>query len=576
MIRIPLPLLRWLALWLTLAGPLGALEIRQTIWGFDGHMVPGRFNPVSVLVDNSRPVTFDGQIVLAQTDGGLRGTEHIQPIFLAPHTARWVQFQVFIGNNTGHYALDWGRSAKEHYEILDDIKIGPPACVWLRDATSPFASAGALKSFPEELFPTTVSATGALDAVVLDHMPRWEATRREAFLDWLKLGGTVHLLPAADGRYPIFTDGLEALNAEGNETQHGAGRVVRHQVGTREMSLNYLSDHGHPQPTLKQAQNPSVYDLESLFSQHLSSLTRPNVSWTTIHLLAIAYIAVIGPLHYHFRRRLDYRLSILAFLGIVALFGTLFALVGRRGYGESQTVNSLAIARALGNGRYDTMQWISAFATIGDLYTFTHDAPANLYGCVGFDADSSHLLNGKDGRIQLDIPLYSSRNFVHRAVMTGDDTTVTVEQREGDPKDVRNLRLRTAPGFPKGFVEARLLAGDTFYELELRNGALEVSTKPTVSTSVYFAKDKFPPPVSQSRFAQDRDPDAHRELVPLLAALALDAPDIFLQTVIEPPKRGATWKLCIVAPAPESFRLRGTGFDHERGWVLYVQDIIQP
>jgi hypothetical protein len=579
MIRISPLLLRWLALWLALAAPLGALEVRQTIWGFDGHVVPGRFNPISILVDNPRPAPFDGQLLLSPVDGvgGQRGTEYVHPVFLAPHTARWVQFHIFIGNNVGHYAIQWGRGPKDRSELSGDISLGPPACVWLRDTDNPFGLAGALKSFPDELFPTSVIATDALGAVVLDHTPRWEPARREAFLDWLKGGGTVHLLPAADGKYPVFPEGLEALNTEHEITRIGAGLIRHHQIGAREMSEKYLAEHGYPPRTLKQTQAPVAYDLESLISQRLSSLTRPTVNWTTIHLLALAYIAAIGPLHYRFRRKLDYRISILLFLGIVTAFGLAFAIVGRRGYGESQTVNSLTIARALGGGRHDCMQWICAFATAGDLYTLTHEAPANLYDIGSMlDAAGSRVLNGKDGRIQMDIPLYSSRTFVHRAVMTGDDTTVTVEKREGDEIGPRRLRLRLGPGFPKEFAEARLLVNGEFYDLVLRNGALEASDNPAVAASSYFSRDKLSPLAYQNQFGRNQNPDAHRNLMPLLAARALGAQDVFLQTVIEPPLPADQMRLCIVAPAPQSFRLRGPGFDRERGWVLYVQNLILP
>jgi len=591
MIRLPLPSLRppaggqdcprggflllCLAFWLILAGPLSALEVRQTIWGFDGHLVPDRFNPVSVLVDNPRPAAFDGQMMLVQTDGLGRGPQYLQRIFLAPHTSRWVQFYVFVGGNyVPHYSVQWGqRSIEQHFEFAESVSFGPPGCVWLRDAASPFAAAGSLKTFPEELFPTTVAATDALSAVVLDHAPHWEPARRDAFLDWLNRGGTLHLLPGTDGKFPAFTEGLEPLNGEDAEMRLGTGRIVRHQMAAREMSEKYLHEHGHPLPVLKPGQSPVVVDLQSLFFQRLSSLTRPTVSWTTIHLLALAYVAVIGPLHYRFRRKLDYRISILAFLAVVALFGTLFAVVGRRGYGESQTVNSVTIAHALGGGRFDTMQWISAFATTGDQYILKHDAPANLYGTGSSDdAGGARIFNGKDGDIELDIPLYSSRTFVHRAVMKGDDTAVTVEQMENAGK----ARLQTGPGFPKVFAEARLLAGNSFYTLEMHDGVLETRRGPAILWGDYFSPEKLRTAMSDGNFGRDPNPDAHRNLMPLLMARALGAQDVFANSVVETLDPGQPWRLCVLAPAPESFRLRGKGFDRERGWVLYIQDIPQP
>lgn len=575
------PILRWLLLAVLslTAAAAQALEVRETIWGFDGTVVPGRFNPFSVLVDNPHPTAFDGQLVLSPSEGGGRrgGTEYVQPVFLAPRTARWVQFQVFIGNSVENHILLWGPGAKERYEFLAEAKLGPPACVWLRDTANPFAPTGALKSFPDELFPTTVAATDALDAVVLDHMPGWEPARRAAFLDWLKRGGTLHLLPAPDGRHPVFTDDLAVLNGVGEVTPLGTGRVVRHQIGAREMSEKFLAEHGYPPRTLKQSQNPMVYDLETLLPQRLSALTRPTVSWTAIHLLALAYVVVIGPLHYRFRRKFDYRWSIVLFLGVVAVFAAAFALVGRRGYGESQTVHSLGIAHSLGGGRHDVTQWISAFAVTGDFYTLTHAAPANLYS-TGWAADDggSRAFNGKDGRIEMDIPLYSSRSFVHRAVMTGSDTSVTVERWRGEKGDLRGLRLRPGPGFPKDFTEAQVFVDDSVFALVLRDGIFEVSNQPAGGRSTYFLRDKLSPLIFHDPFIRDREPDAHRKLMPLLAARALGAPDVFQQNLSAPPKPADHLQLCIVAPAPAAFHLRGAGFERERGWVLYVQDVFKP
>ena len=576
-----LPLLRWLALWVALSAPLSALEVRQTIWGFDGHVVPDTFNPVSILVDNSHPGAFDGQIMVAQSDGVGRGPQYTQRIFLAPHTSRWVQFHVFIGASyVPHFNVQWGqRAIEQHFDFAENVSFGAPACVWLRDAANPFATAGSLKTFPEELFPTTVSATAGLNAVVLDHAPHWEPARREAFLDWLKRGGIVHVLPGGDGKFPVFTEGLESLNTAEHEVRIGSGRVVRHEVGAREMSEKYLNEHGYPVPTMKQGQNIVVADLQSLIFQRLSSLTKPKVSWTAIHLLALAYIAVIGPLQYRYRRKLDYRVSILSFLGVVALFGTLFAVVGRRGYGESQTVNSLTIARALGDSHFDTLQWVNAFATTGDQYILKHDAPANLYGTGSSeDGGGGHITNGKDGDIQLDIPLYSSRAFVHGAVMKGDDTSVKVDLAGGDAKDLHNVRLLPGPGFPKDFSQAYLLVDGMFREVAMRDGALVIEKKPAVSSESFFAREKMQGIMNEGFFERNNsnNPDAHRNLMPLLMARVLGSRDIFPHQVVTAPDSKEPWRLCIITRAPDSFRMHGKGFDHERGWVLYIQDIPQP
>lgn len=602
MIRLPKFFASLLVLLLAMSGPVRALEIGQILWGFDGHVVPDCFNPLSVLVSNPSDAPFDGALALSSTQGVAateRGVEYVQPVFLAPHTSRWVQFYVHTGNGyvhtgngAGSYVLRWGRGAEENYELGGQDSDAPPACVWLRDTENPSAVAGSFNSFPEQLFPATAAAAEGLDAVVLDHVPRWEPVRREAFLDWVRLGGTVHLLPGTDGSLPVFGEGLAALDSREDETRVGLGRVAHHQIPPREMDEKYLESHGFPPRTIDHApphsaqtingytvnttsgNGPIIYDLEGSLFRKLSSLTRPKVSWPLIDFLVLAYVAAIGPVHNYYRRRFDYRASIAIFLGCVAVFATGLGMAGRRGYGESQTVHSLAVARALGGGRADVTQWISAFATKGDRYTLTHRAPANLYATDRWAQAGGLIFNGQDGHLLLDIPLYSARAFLHRAIMTGDDTSVTVEQWEANDPALKTLRLRTTAGFPQHPVEIRAVHDGSVYEFTLRDGVLERSDRPAETLASYFSSGKLSP-LAIGFHSNQNDPDALRRLMPLLAAHALHAAGVF-PVIVSPPAHGADLQLLIVAPAPASFQLQGRGFTHENGWVLYVQDVFKP
>ncbi|MEP6667646.1 MAG: hypothetical protein ABJF10_00750 [Chthoniobacter sp.] len=586
---------RWLliAMAALLAAPLYALEVEQTLWGFDGRVVPDHFNPFSVLVSNPGNLAFDGALSLVLNGSGpggnasLRGASYVQPIFLAPHTSRWVQFSVPGTHSAGPSELRWGRGAKEFSDVDGPLSTGPPSCVWLRDLDSPFTAGGSLKSFPDQLFPTSAVAAESLDAVVLDHVPHWEPARRDAFLDWVRLGGTLHLVPDTNGALPAFGGDLKELDAQDEVTRVGAGRVVHHAIALREMSEQYLTAHGYPARTLENVKGPILYDMESTFFRDLSSLTRPKVSWTLINLVMIAYVAVVGPMHNYFRRRIDYRVSILIFLGCVAAFGAALGIIGRRGYGESQTVHSLGIARALGGGRVDVTQWISAFATAGDRYTLTHRAPANLYASDRFAETGSGLIfNGKDGYMLMDIPLYSARAFTHRAIMTGDDTSVTVEKWGSDsygsdfrtPGTLHDLRLRTGPGFPQHARAIHAVYKDTIFELELHDGVLTRNSRTGEALSSYFSRDKLNAASYQdfsSRTTTPHTADTLSVLLPALAARTLNYPAVF-PTHISAPKNRAEMQLLILAPAPPSLQLQGKGFAHEDGWVLYVQDVSKP
>ncbi|MEI9896555.1 MAG: hypothetical protein WDN28_22515 [Chthoniobacter sp.] len=134
-------------------------------------------------------------------------------------------------------------------------------------------------------------------------------------------------------------------------------------------------------------------------------------------------------------------------------------------------------------GAWTSRNGISAFATAGDRYTLTiaHrriSTPAIVLPRRG----SGLIFNGKDGSMLLDIPLYSARAFTHRAIMMGDDTSVTVEQwgdNVGSSNFPRDLRLRTAPGFPQHTKGIQAVYRDT--HLRTRVARPVCSPAPTAS-----------------------------------------------------------------------------------------------
>ena len=211
-----------------LPGPLFAaplLEIKEVLWGFDGQVVPDRFNLLSIRVINPSDEPFDGTLSLEQSYGMERdGAVYAAPCFVAPAGTRWVQFYPYIGSDAEPWQLHWGERGAE-VKRLDEPRLGPPATVLLDDPQLPLSLAGgAFKSFPESLFPPDVAGTTGMGALLLDHVPRWEPARREALLDWLRGGGVVHLLQDKDGRPPEFAGELAVLN--GSQGTPARGRRV--------------------------------------------------------------------------------------------------------------------------------------------------------------------------------------------------------------------------------------------------------------------------------------------------------------------------------------------------------------
>ena len=573
-----------LILLLVLGRGAAALEVREARWGFDGRVVPGRMCLLSALLANPGNGTFDGLVTVREKSGvgGGNGAPYVLPIFLSPHTERWVQFTVFIAMGYEDFVLEWGGGARDRFE-LSRATIGPPGRVFLSDPGNPFAGSVAMKSFPDALFPTTVAATDGLDGVVLDHAPRWEAARREAFVDWVRRGGTLIVLPAEGGAFPQFAEQLAPLNIDGVSARVGAGSVLHVQAARRDATETLFQRHGFAPPELKPGSPAIVYNLEQTLFQRLAQLTRPNIRWWLIHSLTALYILVVGPANYRWARRLDYRLSMGAFVGCVALFGTMFAVVGRRGYDEAQTVHSLSIAHALEPGRYDVTQWISAFATRGDIYALTHRAPANLYAAVSSEEIKGKILNGKDGQFIADIPQYSSRQFMHRGVMPGADTSVTVETLESGVEVLNALALKVGSGFPADAVELRARWRDHFYRLDRKGDHLTISDKDRALPLAAFMPQAT---VQQAMYntltitpgtpASDTADAALRATLPLLYLRAMDGPEYFSQNIHRGPQPPDQLQLFIFAKAPDSFHLEGQGFGHETGYVLYVQEILKP
>ena len=147
-----------------------------------------------------------------------------------------------------------------------------------------------------------------------------------------------------------------------------------------------------------------------------------------INSLAVGYIVLVGPGLFLFSRKgRDYRIVLATLLAGVAVFALLFHVVGRRGQGERSSVHSLSVARGLGGDAYLVTHWSTLFAARGDLYTLTHAAPFNLYAvAAAHEPVNGTVFSGKDGRFQVDIPVFSHRSVLHQARMRGDDLGLAV------------------------------------------------------------------------------------------------------------------------------------------------------
>src|SRR5687767_11205985 len=173
-------------LWLLVVPCIHAeLSLGKPEWGFDGSAVAQSFNILTVEVRNVGTQPFEGTLIL--DDGGRFGhrtsAPYRQQIFVAPGATRNVQFYPYFSGGFGDCRITWKEQGGGDVPI-DAPAMGSPAVVLLADFDAPNLRSVRMRAFNEANFPPTAAATDALRAVVLDHQPRWDAPRREAFLDW--------------------------------------------------------------------------------------------------------------------------------------------------------------------------------------------------------------------------------------------------------------------------------------------------------------------------------------------------------------------------------------------------------
>src|SRR6516165_7762828 len=212
----------------TLLGvPAQAVEIKETVWGFDGQIVMQRFNLLSVLVDNPTANAFDGTIELRKVVAGKQVDARIvEPLYLAPWSSRWVQFCPYIKSDWDNWEVSWGKRSVDKF-TPPSARSGKPAAILLEDPDALAQSAGAIKRLSDSLFPPHLTATDCLAAVVIDHAPRWDTARQKTFMEWLRRGGRVYLLNTLDGKSPEFTGEMQPLNAQAPKQRVASGYVYR-------------------------------------------------------------------------------------------------------------------------------------------------------------------------------------------------------------------------------------------------------------------------------------------------------------------------------------------------------------
>jgi hypothetical protein len=597
-----------------LAQPDQQVKIAETIWGFDRRVVPSQFMPLSILLDNLSDEPIEAVVSLRQVSGMVRdvGGTTSQPVFLGPNSRRWVQFYPYISSTMASWkvSLVTAEGRRQEFDDLDQprslfrsesgaagseddslptVILDPPG-VGSRIPTT-------VRHMPAEIFPPYATATSGLYALYLDHVPDWETPRQQALLSWLKHGGQLHLLLDQNSQPLHFSGPLAPLNDPFPRFPVGQGTVFRHvvqrsgvteqMVRTASSPLRESADEtppAYPQSDTVFASRPSIVDDDEVFEE-LRGVTQPEHAWWAIFLLSMLYVGLIFPGCWLLSRNrtLHFMATYGAIAGLAALFSLFFLAIGRRGYGESTVMHTLALAQAEDATNWSVFSYDNLFVTEGDLYSIDdRDHEALLASGATDERVDVDLISGNQAGFSSRIPPFSSQALISRRRLTLPDWQVQLLSIDQTGPLLSSLTVGFGGAFPVGpEVQYFVLFGRTVHEATVSAGRQELVLK-AVS---HRLQDFLVPPELDPAFVttplgiQRQEPEketavekCYRRALPQLTQRML-AGD-FVRRVPEFRLAEDRLRLLIYAPLPKELELHVSAAVRRAGRVLYVRELV--
>ncbi|QDT88892.1 hypothetical protein [Gimesia algae] len=600
-----------------LPGSVFAIDVEEVVWGFNNQHTSGKCIPLSILLRNNTPEAFDEPIQLNRLlyGGSKTGAPLMRKIFLAPFSSQWVQFYPYIiGPRQEDWSINWGPEfiygqkltrAENNIDSnagLHDVR----SRIILSRSDALVTKTGHFKRFPEELFPPSVTATDSLDEILIGHVPRWDTARKVSFMDWLYEGGIVHLLPdETTGNNLSFTSSMVELNSPLEFFRIGEGLVIRHTLKMPQMTENVLTAavnkiHDqeaesilHRKPETRQSKTVTDQysvqrygDINSRLMHQLTDLTHPDHNWPLIYLMSLLYLFMIFPGCFLFNKRQKnsrYRNSLLFILLTVVCFSTIFWSIGKRGYGEKTTINSLLVAEPLQGNYFDTTCWINSFVTNGGKYQFTSSGAGSIFTTAQeTERINGIIANGIDGFFKADIPAFSSRQFMSRIKIPYSKPECKVVDyelnRDGNLKD---LTLEFQPGLPANHSRSQVLFREKLYSLgqsKQKNGTL-LRLKEGRVTPVATWRTKLQSDLGYGpRYAygnQNKDPKkVYSKLYETLVIKSLDLTTE--EQVVNYRDHQSRFKLFYYCDIPDEFKLKTDVRGDQQGRILFIYDFALP
>ncbi len=483
------------------------VKIVEMVWGFDGRVVTGQFNPLSILIDNLSEDPIEGDATLRLVTGMINevGGVATKPVFIGGTSRQWVQFYPYVPDR----ATSWNFSLRTPDMTLTFDPIDQPRAVFEKSTAAETTDQSlpavildppgmgsraptTIKHMPAEIFPPYATATHGLYALFLDHVPDWDGPRQEAMLSWLKSGGRLHLLLDSNNQTLRFPGLMSPLNEPFPEFAVGNGTVTRHDVQRTGLTIQMVIPAVKPpelspeetqelsafNQTSRPYRNYGLIDADEMFSE-LRALTQPDHAWWLIFLLSLCYIGLIFPGCWILskQRKLHFLITYGAIAGLATFFSLLFLVIGRRGYGESTSLHTMAVARAEDDTHWSSFEYNTLFVTAGDVYSIDEKDRQTLMASASTDERvDAKILSGNTASFVSRIPPFSSQSLVARRRITTDNWNLAVTGFSQNGPQLSGLTLTFNDKFPVGDkVECWIMHGRDIHKATIDSSTRQLT-----------------------------------------------------------------------------------------------------
>lgn len=586
-----------------------ALEIHEIRWSFNDRPVAYQFNPVTLLVENNQATPFEGDIRFQPESyrGKVIGLSLVTTVYIAPYEKRWVQFYPYFTESNANWTAVWDEAGQEKTQsFLAPIPVREKAVVQLVRSGSLERLIPGVKQYSEEIFPPLSGAVGALDAVVLDHVPKWDKARRTAFLEWIYSGGTVHIFQNSNGNEPVFSASFSPLDQTSSLIRHGKGKIIRHPQKVSQLSsaeikrlvqtrrkrasdLESMGEIGNTSETFYYDPARGYYYPAGIHSAvmsneeiltHLTEMSKPQRIWYLNFFLSFVYLLVAGP-GYYFVTRLGLKpvSYYLCYFAGTALFSIIFLISGKYSSNQTSQVHSLILANVLPNQEIEIEEWSSLGIVTGGTYEITHQGNEHLYAsCNEFSKINGVITSGTQGKMRVDIPPHSTQSFLHKGRTKETVFAVSVESALINESGVETLTLKVDNHFPLQVEQIYFQSGAKLYELKKEADRLVFhGTSRDISSVLSTSLPRESNTLVRSRLTGKvtfKEKSVDTSLVPMFPVLLKRA----LGSEVEQLERGKqntddSGKLLVLATAPEELFLQTPQVTKKYGLVLYSLNV---